>query len=408
MSQYTTEVRFICESYAGMSESQGYLGIDDILTKAAPLIFSFDFPIFDEKYRLILEKKILKHYYTREIGLETAGLWKLKLDTRMNEIMPYYNKLYESELFDFNPLHDIDVTTTRKIDSEGNTLGTTKVVGSSSKDITNSQTDENSSETTTTIDEATETSNNRHDAGRVTGDKTLTLNTEDTKDYTNTKNLTETTKSNENSSDNGTVTTTANGTNTHSNNIKDENTHTDRYSDTPQGGLVGVLTNEYLTNARSIDENKKRTDTGNETIDTTTTVDTKMNHTTEGNTNTTNTEHSTDAGTLARTGTEQTIAADTHDNTIEDTGTSSTTGNERLTGLDKGKSNQNTNETGSNTRDTTENRNINNVTEYIESVKGKKGGQSYTQLLQDFRQSLLNIDMMIINELSDLFFGLWE
>ena len=112
MSKYTTEVRFICESLTGHDDSTGYDDIDSIIQDAIPLIFSFDFPIFDEEYRNVLCTKILRHYYTREIGLETYGLWKLKLQTKLNEIMPYYNKLYESELYKYNPLHDVDMTTT--------------------------------------------------------------------------------------------------------------------------------------------------------------------------------------------------------------------------------------------------------------------------------------------------------
>ena len=112
MSKYTTEVRFICESLTGHDDSTGYDDIDSIIEDAIPLIFSFDFPIFDEEYRNVLCTKILRHYYTREIGLETYGLWKLKLQTKLNEIMPYYNKLYESELYKYNPLYDVDMTTT--------------------------------------------------------------------------------------------------------------------------------------------------------------------------------------------------------------------------------------------------------------------------------------------------------
>ena len=112
MAQYTTEVRSICEHYADLQESAGYNSIDSIIEKSAPKIFSFDFPLFDENYRLALEKKILRHYYTREIGDETVGLWKLRLETRLNEIMPYYNQLYKSTLYEFNPFYDVDYTTT--------------------------------------------------------------------------------------------------------------------------------------------------------------------------------------------------------------------------------------------------------------------------------------------------------
>ena len=112
MSKYTTEVRFICESLTGHDESVGFNEIDTIIQDAIPLIFSFDFPIFDEDYRNVLCTKILRHYYTREIGLESYGLWKLKLQTKLNEIMPYYNKLYLSELLKYDPLRDVDMVTT--------------------------------------------------------------------------------------------------------------------------------------------------------------------------------------------------------------------------------------------------------------------------------------------------------
>lgn len=114
MSKYTTEVRFICETLAGYDESQGYNKVGDIIDEARPKVFDFSYPIFDESYRSVLETKILKHYYTREIGLETYGLWKLKLETKLNEIMPYYNKLYKSELLEFNPLWTKDYTRTSK------------------------------------------------------------------------------------------------------------------------------------------------------------------------------------------------------------------------------------------------------------------------------------------------------
>ena len=150
MSKYTTEVRFICEVNSGLNESTGYSKIEDVITGAIPKIFDFDFPIFDESYRGVLERKILKHFYTREICEETVGLWKLRLDTRLNEIMPYYNKLYESELLDFNPLYTDNLTrkratklnskretgnngevdTTNNSNSQGSGSGTTNNVGS--------------------------------------------------------------------------------------------------------------------------------------------------------------------------------------------------------------------------------------------------------------------------------------
>lgn len=133
MSKYTTEVRFICESYAGLIESTGYSKIDEIIEKARTKVFDFTYPIFDEMYRSVLETKILKHFYTREIGAETVGLWKLWLNTRMNEIMPYYNKLYKSELFDFNPMYDVDYTRTQESTKQGTKEDTGETTGNTTE-----------------------------------------------------------------------------------------------------------------------------------------------------------------------------------------------------------------------------------------------------------------------------------
>lgn len=84
MSKYTTELRYLIQS--------GFdLGLND-------------YPIFEESYRSKLNEKILNHYYMREIGFETAGLFKRYLNVKMNEIMPYYNQLYLSAQIKFDPL----------------------------------------------------------------------------------------------------------------------------------------------------------------------------------------------------------------------------------------------------------------------------------------------------------------
>lgn len=126
MSKYTTELRYICESITGLTESKGVNSVNDIIKQAAPLIFSFDFPIYKEEHRLELECKILKRYYTREIGAETYGRWKLFLDERMNSIMDYYNKLYESAELEFNPMVDYKVTRKGSNSSSSRSSGTSR------------------------------------------------------------------------------------------------------------------------------------------------------------------------------------------------------------------------------------------------------------------------------------------
>lgn len=62
------------------------------------------YPIFDETYRNLLNAKILAHYEFYEIGFETAGLFKNRLNQKMEEIMPYYNQLYKSAQIEFDPI----------------------------------------------------------------------------------------------------------------------------------------------------------------------------------------------------------------------------------------------------------------------------------------------------------------
>lgn len=280
MGKYTTEIRFLCETFAGLNESVGYTQTNEIIQKAIPKIFNFDFPIFDESYRNVLCTKILKHYYTREIGLETFGLWQLKLDTKLNEIMPYYNELYKTELFEFNPLYDTDYTRTHLLNKSGN------------DDTTGQSTDTNITNST---------------------DK----RTDNLKDVETDKRQ-----------------------------IKNEGTNSNlqKYTDTPQGSVTDFLNGKYLTNA------------------------------TEDNGSNSNTEVHSGNVENTKTGTVDNV----HNSTVDNVNKSNI------------------------------NKTYNSTDEYIENVKGKmNSSKSYSQIVQEFRQTILNIDMMIIDELSELFFKLW-
>lgn len=335
MSKYTTQVRFICETAAGLSESEGQTSVKQIIAAAIPSVFDFDFPIFDESYRTVLETKILKHYYTREIGLETVGLWKLKLDTKLNEIMPFYNQLYKSELIEFNPMYDVDLTRDHTL----NRSEQTEQTGTETADATKNG----------TVD--TTTSGTKTGTSRENIDVSENQETEqNSKSDTDIKNTTGSTSEE-----------TATGT----------KTHYDKYSDTPQGSLQNVQNDTYLTNARMVNDNDtqtgKTTVSGSDTSTGSTTADTST--TTNSTSETTHTGNTTDE----TSGTQNTTSADTEKrNTTQ-------TANKELTSLD----------------------------DYLEHVKGKNGGVSYSAMLNEFRTTFLNIDMQVINELSDLFMNLW-
>lgn len=61
--------------------------------------------------------------------------------------------------------------------------------------------------------------------------------------------------------------------------------------------------------------------------------------------------------------------------------------------------NRTTNDSGSET--------VNVIDNNTESVKGKRSLDSYSKRLMEYRETFLNIDMMVINELEPLFMGIW-
>ena len=134
MSQYTTEVRFICESSIPLSEQGDYKTIDDAIKAGRKYIFDFPYELFDPAYKEVLETKFLRHFYTREIGFETVGLWKLKLRDKFEMKLPYYNQLWSSELEKFNPLYDVDYHIVNTGDRFSNTESNSSGSGSNSPD----------------------------------------------------------------------------------------------------------------------------------------------------------------------------------------------------------------------------------------------------------------------------------
>lgn len=339
MSKYTTEVRYICETAVGLGESVEYLGVNGILEKCVSAVFNFDFPIFDESYRKPLEKKILKHFYTREIGFESVGLWKLKLDTKLNEVMPYFNQLYKSELLAFNPLFDVDYQTTHTLNRNENTKkdNTGKTITDRNVRTTSDTNVDTSSTTTGNIN--TETNSETNDVNNTNHDHNETVN--------------------------GTTTTTSESRGT--------NTSTEMYSETPQGSIENLESGRYLTNAKKTLGSSTTNNTGTDTE----------------NTNSTSSESSHES------------KDSTTESTTETTSSDTTTGNTSTNFTSENSGNDTTNTSFNETN------NITSTDDYIQHVVGKTSGQTYSKMLQEFRETFMNIDMMVIESLEPLFMQLW-
>lgn len=307
MSKYTTELRYILESMNGLDESTEYQSVNDVIENAHSKLFSFNYPIFDESYRNHLESLICLHYYRREIGFETVGLFKLYLERKMREIMPYYNQLYKSELLEFNPFYDVDLTRDSKTNHKG----------------------EDAFQKNSTSNSTGKTSDNVDNVGKVVDNSTEGSSSRD-ESTSSAKNTTESSSTSNNKQ---------------------------RYSDTPQGSITDLENNKYLTNATITDGVVKDKSSASGSDEATTT-------------------HTSSVG--------------------KETTTDTSTKEQR-------------NGTSENATNGSENGNSNNssIDDYLEHVKGKQGGASYASLLKEYRETFLNIDMLVIKELNNLFMLLW-
>ena len=201
MASYTTQVRSICESYAGRTDSAGYDNIDSVIAAARSHIFTANYPMYEGSTKEALETKILKHYYMREIGVETVGLWKHFLNSRMAEIMPYYVAYAKNMVNDLIPDKTIDITRvlSETAEEEGSNTGTRGTVSSD----------------TTTHGRAITRTGEESDSG--SGSRTPNITTRD------------------------------------------------RYSDTPQNGISSVDNDTYLTNYRNVTESGSENTTNSNT-----------------------------------------------------------------------------------------------------------------------------------------------
>ena len=104
---------------------------------------SDDYPIFEERWRgerrdgewqyireggefIGLNRKILDHFYYREIGQESPDMFRMILNRTMREIMPYYNELYLTQKAISDPFETLRMETTSNSKSDSESTGSEK------------------------------------------------------------------------------------------------------------------------------------------------------------------------------------------------------------------------------------------------------------------------------------------
>ena len=91
-------------------------------------IFDFDYPLSSVINKDDFEVQILNHFLLRRIGFETFTAFQIYLENKLNEIMPYYNILFDS-LNNFNLFNDGEKITRTQAEQS-----TTSGTGSSESD----------------------------------------------------------------------------------------------------------------------------------------------------------------------------------------------------------------------------------------------------------------------------------
>ena len=284
MSDYTTQIRNYIEEICREDEytptETGTAAIDAKIEHAKSMIFDFDYPInSDDKDRF--EHNFVRHFYMREIGAETIGLFKLFLADELNMLIPKYNKLWaeNAKYGALNMFDNVALATARQGAGTRRTQGQTSRVNNDSDISSNTQTETQEGRTT------------NNSTSNKTG-KTENLN---------------------------------------------------KFLDTPQSTVDNIRDNSYLTNV-TMDENE-------------------------------NSE--AQAGTMQE--------ANTNERTANITGNHASNRQEVGT--------ENADEVTGNAEN--------------ETINGKNGGASYAELLLKLRETYVNIDLMLCNELEPLFMQIW-
>lgn len=320
-----------------------------------------DYPIFREDYREILNRKIIDHFYFREIGFETPDRFNHFLHMVMHENMPYFNQLYESEFLKFDPLStdyfeevSEDVTNNIKAGRRDNTRTQTETTGDRYTSLHS-------------LDSSINVVGNVSDKGNINDTENITSKSTQTNDLT--------TQVNSSSQGDGTQDTTG--------------SRTKYFSDMPQTAITNTTTVNpdgsvtYSTNGYAT------------TMETESTAQHDVTHTeetgqsTSTNTGTIVTEGESDR-TYGRTTTNTTD--ETNDRTQKDTQHEDTQRNilNNLSFLDNAVNSEATDETR-------------------KSKNARKGrsGVSPSSLIQEYRNTFLNIDKQVIASLENLFMGVF-
>lgn len=95
--------------------------INELAKYGRTTIFDFSYPLSTKVSKEDFEVMILNHFMTRRIGYDTVTAFKLFLSTKLNEIMPLYNKLFDA-LDGWDIFNDGEIVTRSRTDESSSEM----------------------------------------------------------------------------------------------------------------------------------------------------------------------------------------------------------------------------------------------------------------------------------------------
>lgn len=215
--------------------------------------FPLDFYTDDKEIIKTFQKKFENHYYFNEIGQETIGRFKHRLMTRLNEDMPYYKQLYETEMKSKN----IEFLLNKDYRETFNKINRGESISDKIEDLKSNQSTNatsNNSSNLETQENGNSNNINKHKGSHIeNGNASLELSNGSLTDVTeDTGNNTVSNTSSSNSSNNSRDTATGNVSQDNKINVVDTHDNIEEYELVGKGNIGTTSSAELLQKWRDV------------------------------------------------------------------------------------------------------------------------------------------------------------
>lgn len=268
-------------------------------------IFDFPYDFYDLSKKTKFERNFIRHFYFREIGMNSVEEFKLYLQDKMETVFPYYNELFKANQIEYDILNSYRLTETTKVvrENEGKSSGVSSSVGNTYDTHSTTESGSHSTNGEANTDQSgSSTASNQGETHTTTDDTvsvTATESSESNTDTTgsNTKKYLETPSGKVNLD---TVDYLTNVTKDESTSSADETRSGNSSSETETDGKTDVTTKSTDTSSSSSELNTTTSETGVNNSEST--YEGEQKNTLNNNTRTNTNEYMTEEVTVSRVG----------------------------------------------------------------------------------------------------------